>query len=237
MDWERERETFKWVLACVCCLLIGEVLGTSAVPTKDNVAHTTQSKKRSTLFKKTLQDIGWEAHQPKQVVRSQAAIISHSNKSASTYRMHCDAVSQVLQPPASVVLPPSLRRTTPIRFCDSKGGRLGNQLFAYAAAYGASMAAGGLPLVRGRHADYVCETFPKASGCRNSSAGLALDAGSASPLQHVASARKQEANLPPSAGFMSPPIVHHIEDGSWRPTAWWPLQPTAEHVLDGYRQM
>lgn len=93
MDWERERETFKWVLACV---LIGEVLGTSAVLTKDNVAHTTQSKKRSTLFKKTLQDIGWEAHQPKQVVRSQAAIISHSNKSASTYRMHCDAVSQVL---------------------------------------------------------------------------------------------------------------------------------------------
>ena len=47
MDWERERETFKWVLACV---LIGEVLGTSAVLTKDNVAHTTQSKKRSTLF-------------------------------------------------------------------------------------------------------------------------------------------------------------------------------------------
>ena len=120
---------------------------------------------------------------------------------------HCTAVAHLLQLPRAAVVPPRAREATPIIFCDSKGGRLGNQLFAYAAAFGVAASAGGLPLIPGKHSHYVCDAFPGAKGCDLINASERLEA-----------------------------VSRHAESGAWEPTTWWPLAPSTSHAIDGYRQ-
>ena len=101
---------------------------------------------------------------------SSATVHTHVYMAANCSDLVCRAVRR-MQPP-----PPTAADATVV--FDDTPGRLGNDLFAYAAAFGIACASGAR-LMRRRNGLSVCGAFPAARGCSGANAALpgCLDEG------------------------------------------------------------